>query len=242
MRLGPRTWTVLVLLGLVAVAAAAVLATYPTVSDARDLVEDRWSELEPQLDERYRTLAELSDTVRGLRPDLAILEELGAATAAWSDAEERGVDGGPPLANRLESLGARLVLIVAETPSLRREGEARAGVNAYLETRPPALAPFNDAVESYDGVRSRFPGRFFTRLLGFEGVGSVEPPAAADRVQLPLAPRDSPDGSAGGAADGAADGAQGGSPDGSPDGSAGGEAGESEGDAPADPAGGAAEG
>lgn len=194
-----RSSVLVIVLGLVAVVVAAVLSMHPSLSDAREELEQGWSGLQPALDERFDRLAALSRAVGDARPDGPdLLAAVDDTVSDWktvlSERPTPDVDTEPEAANRVESAGARLVVAVTASPRLT---EQRAVVEALREyvTNDPEIerARYNDAVDRHDSARARFPGRFFADLLGFEGVRTVELPVAFEDVELPEMPAEPPE-------------------------------------------------
>lgn len=189
----PRSAIIVIAIGIIAVALASVLSMYPSVSEARDLVEDRWQAAQPRLDERYERLASLSRAVRAVRADVDLLDDVDEDVADWKTLTGKrptpDVNDEPQAANRAESAGARLARFVTTTPSLRENADVVIALHEYLGTDPTSvLEPYGDAVDDYDSARSRFPGRFFASLLGFEGLSTVEVPGALDDLDVPEPP------------------------------------------------------
>lgn len=188
-----RTWVLVVVVGLAAVAGAGVLSMYPSLSDARDQVEEQWVAVTPQIEPRYQALATLSRAVRAAQGDLDLLDEVDDAVGDWQALATGRTTPDPDLgtaaANRLEGLGARLARTAAARPGLRANGDVALALRDYAATDPRAvLTTYNESVEKYDRARSRFPGPFFASILGFDAMDTLEVPGVFDDLDLPEPP------------------------------------------------------
>lgn len=190
----PRTSIIIVVAGTVAVALAAVLTMHPSLSDAGDEVDAGWAALQPPLDQRFDALAALSRAVDEARPDSpALTGAVDRAVTDWKTQVGRrptpDADAEARVANRAESVGARLVTAVLASPPLVENRAVVQALHDFVASDPDVdRARYNDAVDRYDSARARFPGRFFADLLGFEGVHTVELPVALGDVELPELP------------------------------------------------------
>lgn len=188
-----RSSVIVIAVGVIAVAAASVVSMYPSLSDARDAVEEEWGRVHPQLDQRYDRLAALSRAVRAAQADFELLDEVDDAVGGWKAMTRRrptpDSDEEPPAANRVEGAGARLARSVTVKPSLRANGDVVLALREYLGVDPrPSLEAFNESVERYDRARSRFPGPFFASILGFDALNTVEVPGALFDLDVPEPP------------------------------------------------------
>lgn len=193
MRLRVKAPIVIVVVGVVAITAASVVSMYPSLDDARAAVDERWGTAQTELARRYQGLAALSRAVRAVRGDFEILDEVDDGLADWEaltgtrptpDADEESA-----AANRVEGLGARLARAVTARPSLRQSPDVVQALRDYLAADVTGvLEGFNDAVERYDRARSRFPGRFFASIIGFDTLATVEVPAGLADLDVPDVP------------------------------------------------------
>lgn len=191
MAIRARTAVVVVVVGVVAVALAAVLSVRPALDDARSTVDRSWESLRPVLDERYGRLAAFRDAVRAVRADHDLLDEVDAALAGWERATRGQPDPetGAPAASRAESVGTRLAVAVAASPRLVQDPGVAEGLRGFVthDVSVP-LQAYNEAVRRYDSARARFPGAFFAGLLGYDPLPTVEVPGALAEVELPAPP------------------------------------------------------
>lgn len=190
---GSRSSLVVIAVGVLAVVAAAVLSMYPRVADSRDAVERTWSGLLPQLDRRYELLTALSREVRAQGREEDLIRDLEVALSGWkvlvSERPTPDVDDEPGAANHIEGLAARLLVRIAASATLREHHAVVSALHEFAGALPSsAVAAYNDAVRRYDRARSRFPGRFFAGLLGFDALVTLQVPEALARPELPPVP------------------------------------------------------
>lgn len=189
-----RSSILVIVIGLAAVVAAAILSMHPPLSDAREEAEQAWSSLQTPLEERFDHLAALSRAVRDARPDGPdLLDAVDEAISGWktfvSERPTPDIDTEPAAAVRVESAGARLATAILASPRLAENRQVVEALNGFIAADPQVeRARYNDAVDRYDSARARFPGRFFADLLGFEGVRTVTLPVALEDIELPGLP------------------------------------------------------
>lgn len=180
---------VFVLVAVVVLIGASALSMYPSLSDARDAVDEQWTALEPTLDARYDALGTVSRAVRAEQADLELLDEVDDAVARWKTLAARrdaDTEEATRAANRCESASALLGRAITARPSLSSSQDVVLALGAYLATDPRgATQTFNNAVEKYDRARNRFPGPFFASSIGFESMATVEVPPALNQIELP---------------------------------------------------------
>ncbi|HVM41447.1 MAG TPA: hypothetical protein VM618_11790 [Acidimicrobiia bacterium] len=184
MGLRRRTVALLAVAAVVAVLVAAVVSTLPRVNDARDDAEARWRALRSPLAARYDRVERLAGVVASKREGLTLAEEANAAVDRWSRASAH-VETGPKAANTAEGYLARLVGIIRSSSSLSADPAVTEALQRLAGTLPDdEIAAFNRAVEAHDGARGRFPGRWFTSLLGADALTTVDVPPAARNIPV----------------------------------------------------------
>ncbi len=155
---------------------ALVLTGQPELSDARDVVDARWSELRGPLADRYAKLGDARqvfaenggqdrDIARDLEEPLRRWRELTGRQPGDADhAAEVAV------ANQLEAGGARLAANVNTFDRFRSKPAVAAALASFQSTAPSKLLQqaYNRAVRHYEDDRNQWLRRPVAVAFGFD--------------------------------------------------------------------------
>ena len=145
----------------------SVLTARPDIGDAKHAVDQAWPAVEQQLNARYDQLHEMDTALTDAPGQLGDLA--GAVDAAYKDwSKARGVSARVRAANRLETLGRRLVVAAFASARVQRDKDTTGRVAAYAGAPPPDAQVFNAAVAKYERER-RGPVRGVVAKLMSEG-------------------------------------------------------------------------
>jgi len=136
-------------------------------------VQDTWTPLRGDLDQRYVALALANNAVINVTGPLhAISTQVTSAYNQWQGLERQhgGISAEVTAANNLESLGRRLVLAARAAPRLKGDTQALAAIAAYAGLpAPPGADGYNQAVVHFE-IRSSDPDAartFYGQLFGW---------------------------------------------------------------------------
>lgn len=168
MKKGILVVVAILLLGILLIAGAAV-SNYNTLVTMRADVENRWAQVENQLQRRNDLIPNIVETVKGFAAqEQQVFGDIADARARMAGARspEELMD-----ANRqLEGALGRLLVVVENYPQLRsnenflRLQDELAGTENRLAV---ARMDYNDRVTGYNVKIRTFPTLLFARFLGF---------------------------------------------------------------------------
>ena len=169
MRVLRRLVPIILVVALV-VALLLVFTARPDIRDARTKVNTSWDAAAPALDTRFGLLATANNTVRDTPgPVGEVSKEVDASLQDWLKARaSKNRDRSIEVANELEGLGRRLVLVVHASPRVSADPKVTGPVDAYANAAQPAeLSAFAAAaarVRRRAGGPGARPGRPDVRL------------------------------------------------------------------------------
>lgn len=190
---------VLVLLGLVALAAVLAIAIYNGLVTRRNAYRNAYSQIDVQLKRRHDLVPNLVETARGyLRHERETLEAVVAArngaaaaarTAAASPGDPQAMASVAGAEGALTGVLHRFLAIAEAYPDLKANANMLALQEELTSTENRisfARQAYNDAVMSYNNARETFPGVLLAG--GFPPATLFELQAAAERepVQVKL--------------------------------------------------------
>ncbi|MDH7479585.1 MAG: LemA family protein [Syntrophomonadaceae bacterium] len=157
-------------LGVVIVLALMLISGYNSMVGLSENVDNRWSQVENQLQRRADLIPNLVNTVKGYAAhEQNIFNELASARSrligANTVAETAQAD------QAMNTALSRLLAIVENYPNLKADANFRqlqdelAGTENRLAV---ARKDYNDAVREFNTRIKRFPVNIYARLFGFE--------------------------------------------------------------------------
>jgi LemA protein len=177
----------------VVIAAIAILllmgggcltSNYNRLVTGREAVDQRWAQVDNQLQRRSDLIGNLVETVRGVaRQELSVFGEIADARARMAGARtpEQGVEAG----RAMDSALSRLLVVIENYPQLR-SSELFLNLMTQLEGTENRLSTermrYNQEVQGYNVQVKRFPGNLYAGLFGFKEKPYYEIPDSARAV------------------------------------------------------------
>ncbi|PLV59747.1 LemA family protein [Thermotoga sp. KOL6] len=174
----------IVVLVMVVVLIGTIAGYYNYLVSLEQEVEEKYSQIQNQLQRRADLIPNLIETVKGYAAhEKEILEEIANARAkligAKAPQESAQADA------ELSSALARLLAIVENYPNLKADANFRQLMDELAGTEnriAVARRDYNQAVKKFNTAIKRFPGVVFARMFGFEEKQYFEAQAGAERV------------------------------------------------------------
>ena len=178
MRVLRRLVPIILVVALV-VALLLVFTARPDIRDARTNVNSSWDAAAPALDTRFGLLATANNTVKGTPGPVGLVsKDVSASLQDWLEARaSKNRDRSIAVANELEGLGRRLVLVVRASPRVSADPKVTGPVDSYANAAPPAeLTAFANAAKAYADEREGPVHGLVAQMFGYDAVPSVAVP------------------------------------------------------------------
>jgi LemA protein len=162
--------TAIVILGVLALAALALVALYNRFVRLRNSVDNAWAQIEVQLKRRWDLIPNLVETVKGYAAhERGTFESVTQARAAAQQAQT------PAEAARAEGLLGqalgRLFAVAEAYPELQADDNFRQLQEELAETENRIAISrqvYNDTVLTFNNAIQTVPGVFFAGFFGFD--------------------------------------------------------------------------
>jgi LemA protein len=162
--------TLLIVLGVLALLALAVVLIYNRLVALRNRVENAWSQVDVQLRRRYDLIPNLVETVKGYAShERATFEEVTRARTAAQQAE--GVADQARAEDALTGAIGRLFAVAEQYPQLRATENFQSLQGDLSDTEQRiavARQVYNDTVQTYDTAVETVPTNIVAGLFNFE--------------------------------------------------------------------------
>ncbi|MES2088054.1 MAG: LemA family protein [Patescibacteria group bacterium] len=144
--------------------------TYNSLVSANVAVDGQWAQVETQYQRRFDLIPNLVATVSGIfKQEQTVFTALADARAHYSGAQN--VDAKASAATEVESALSRLLVVVENYPELK-SSEAVQNLMAELAGTENRVSVerkrFNEQVQSYNLLTSRFPSSIIASIAGFK--------------------------------------------------------------------------
>ncbi len=177
-------------LGVVVVLALAVLvpgcSSFNAMVAADEGAEAAWANVETVLQRRYDLVPNLVNTVKGFASqEQQVLTEVTRLRSQWGEA--RGASEKAQAASLLEGALGRLMVVVERYPDLKSNQNFLALQDELAGTENRISVErrrYNEAVQRYNTLIRRFPGRLVAGLAGFERRTPFESAAGAESAPV----------------------------------------------------------
>jgi hypothetical protein len=164
------------LIVLIVAAALVIFTRRPDLEDARKQVDSTWTAATPALDARYALLATATKAVHGTPgPVGQVANDVDARLQDWLEARtSKNRDQSIAVANDLDGVGRRFVLVVQHSPRLSANPDVMNAVNAFARSAEPAeVTRFSEAVQSYSDERQGPVGGVVAQMFGYGPVPNI---------------------------------------------------------------------
>lgn len=144
--------------------------TYNTLITSREQVNQRWGQVDNQLQRRSDLIGNLVETVKGTAiQEQEVFGQIADARARLAGARtpEQGIEAG----RAMDSALARLLVVIENYPQLRSNEaflqlmDEIAGTENRIATE---RGRYNETVEGYNVQVKRFPTNVFAGMFGFQ--------------------------------------------------------------------------
>ena len=159
-----------IILGIVAILAVWIIATYNKLVTERKKVQNSWSQIDVQLKRRSDLIPNLVNSVRGyMKHESGTLERV-------MEARNKAVNAGSPN-QRMEAEGelsgvlGRLFAVMENYPDLKANQNVMSLQNELTQTEDKIAYSrqfYNDITMKYNTAIEVFPGNIIANLFGFE--------------------------------------------------------------------------
>ena len=167
-----------IILGIVAILAVWIIATYNKLVTERKKVQNSWSQIDVQLKRRSDLIPNLVNSVRGyMKHESGTLERV-------MEARNKAVNAGSPN-QRMEAEGelsgvlGRLFAVMENYPDLKANQNVMSLQNELTQTEDKIAYSrqfYNDITMKYNTSIEVFPGNIIANLFGFESFAFFQIP------------------------------------------------------------------
>lgn len=162
--------TGLIILGVVILLAVWLGASYNSLVSVREGVNNKWAQIDTQLERRYDLIPNLVSTVKGItKQEQAVFGEIAEARTRYSGATTP--EARTEAANQVETTLGRLLVITENYPTLQSTSAFRDLMTSLEGTEnriAVARKDYNDSVTTLNTKITRFPGNLVASLFGIE--------------------------------------------------------------------------
>lgn len=162
--------TVLAIVLIIVLGGGCVISGYNQATSLNANVEQKWAQVENELQRRYDLIPNLVATVKGVAGQEQKIF-LGIAEAQKSYFQAKTVPEKAEAANQVESALSRLMVLAQQYPQLK-SNESFLKLQDSIEGTENRLSVerkrYNDAVRDLDVYMRQFPTSFYARLAGVE--------------------------------------------------------------------------
>jgi len=167
-----KKWVPLIVIGsIVLIIVLFSVSRYNSLVSGAESVDNKWAQVENQLQRRSELIPNLVSTVKGAAAhEKEIIDSVTTARAKLAGAhspEEAGKANG-----ELTSALNRLMVVVENYPQIKANENFRALQDELAGTENRIATErmrYNDAVKDYNASIKRFPNSMFAGMFGFDG-------------------------------------------------------------------------
>ena len=159
----------------------SVAGNYNKLVRSKAEVDNRWAQVNNQLQRRGDLIGQLVESVKGAATqEQVVFGEIASARAAMAGAHtpEKGI----PAAQQMDSAIGRLLVVVENYPQLKSDATFNRLMDELAGTENRLAVErkrYNDAVQVYNTTIRRFPDTLIASMLGFKEQPFFQVPEAA---------------------------------------------------------------
>ncbi len=163
------TIVLLGIMGIIAIIAVWVFASYNSLVTAKESVDSQWAQVETQYQRRFDLIPNLVESVKGImKQEQAVFTAIADARTHYAGAQS--IDQKAQAAGEVESALGRLLVITENYPELKSSDTVQT-LMAQLEGTENRVSVernrYNDFVRDYNLKTKHFPSVIFAKLFGF---------------------------------------------------------------------------
>ena len=167
-----KKWVpLLVIGGIVLIIVLFVVTRYNSLVSSSETVDNKWAQVENQLQRRAELIPNLVSTVKGAAAhEKEIIDSVTTARAKLAGAKSPA-EAGPANAELTSALN-RLMVVVENYPQIKANENFRALQDELAGTENRIATErmrYNDAVKDCNASIKRFPNSMFAGMFGFSG-------------------------------------------------------------------------
>jgi LemA protein len=167
-----KKWIPLIVIGsIVLIIVLFAVSRYNSLVSASETVDNKWAQVENQLQRRAELIPNLVSTVKGAAAhEKEIIDSVTAARAKLAGA--RGPEEAGKANGELSSALSRLMVVVENYPQIKANENFRALQDELAGTENRIATErmrYNDSVKEYNASIKRFPNNMFAGMFGFSG-------------------------------------------------------------------------
>jgi LemA protein len=175
--------TILIILGVVIIIGIYIGASYNSFVTMKEGVENKWAQVENQLQRRFDLVPNLVETVKGItKQEQAVFGEIANARSRYAGASTQSDK--VSAANQYESALGRLLVITENYPQLK-SSEAFTSLMVQLEGTENRISVerknYNDSVLVLNTAVQRFPSSLVAGMFGFGQMEYFQVPESAQQ-------------------------------------------------------------
>ena len=167
-----KKWIPLIVIGsIVLIIVLFAVSRYNSLVSGSESVDNKWAQVENQLQRRAELIPNLVNTVKGAAAhEKDIIDSVTTARAKLAGA--RGPEEAGKANGELTSALNRLMVVVENYPQIKANENFRALQDELAGTENRIATErmrYNDAVKDYNASIKRFPNNMFAGMFGFSG-------------------------------------------------------------------------
>ena len=167
-----KKWVPLIVIGsIVLIVVLFAVSRYNSLVSGSESVDNKWAQVENQLQRRAELIPNLVNTVKGAAAhEKDIIDSVTTARAKLAGA--RGPEEAGKANGELTSALNRLMVVVENYPQIKANENFRALQDELAGTENRIATErmrYNDAVKDYNASIKRFPNNMFAGMFGFSG-------------------------------------------------------------------------
>jgi len=180
-----KKWIPLIVIGsIVLIIVLFAVSRYNSLVSGSESVDNKWAQVENQLQRRAELIPNLVNTVKGAAAhEKDIIDSVTTARAKLAGA--RGPEEAGKANGELTSALNRLMVVVENYPQIKANENFRALQDELAGTENRIATErmrYNETVKEYNTLRRRFPANMTAKVFGFDAKEYFQAEAGAQSV------------------------------------------------------------